>query len=293
MLNTTAGPRIVKALAVWAAILVFSGCHRAPVAASFDGRDPTLRWDEAGGLDVVYVEDRQKGAAVVYRRLGSGQAGPFTVSPPQLEIKARKETPPTLERLPDGSLLVAYPVALPGMWKGEILTQRSADGGRTWGAPVRLHPRRDGSHSLVSSTATPSGAVFAWLDNRSGRMGLQSAFTSDGRKFTETASSLDPETCQCCGTALLAGAGGELWLAYRDLEAGDLRDFKVLRSHASLPAFDSGASSSSTKRWTKGASRRSSSASAGPMGPGSAPSGSWPMQPIRGSHPGMDVRLWP
>ncbi|MES1242317.1 MAG: sialidase family protein [Acidobacteriota bacterium] len=232
----------VKALALCAAVLVLAGCDRAPVpvSASFDGRDPTLRWDASGGLDVVYVEDRPEGAAIVHRRLGSGAAGPFTVSPAQPEIKAGKETPPTLERLPGGALVVAYPVSLPGMWKGEILTRRSADGGRTWGTPIRLHPRRDGSHSLVSSTATPSGAVFAWLDNRSGHMGLQSAFTSDGRSFTEPASSPDPETCQCCGTTLLAGAGGEVWLAYRDLEAGDLRDFKVLRSRATPPAFGSG-----------------------------------------------------
>lgn len=230
--------------------LVLAGCGRAPVpvSASFEGRDPTIRWDSSGGLDVVYVEERQAGPVVAYRRLGSGPAGPFTVSPPGAEIKVRKEAPPALERLPGGGLLVAYPVALPGHWKGEILTQRSADGGKTWEAPIRLHPKRDGSHSFISSAATSSGAVFAWLDKSSGRMGLQSAFTSDGQTFSQAASSLDPETCQCCGTAMLAGTwdgGDELWLAYRDLEEGDLRDFKVLRGSAKPPVFDASARLSS------------------------------------------------
>ncbi|HEX3131017.1 MAG TPA: sialidase family protein [Thermoanaerobaculia bacterium] len=231
-------------------LLVLAGCGRAPVpvSSSFEGRDPTIRWDSSGGLDVVYVENRQAGPVVVYRRLGSAPAGPFTVSLSGADVKAGQETPPTLERLPGGGLLVAYPVALPGRWTGEILTQRSADDGKTWETPVRLHPKREGSHSLVSSTATSSGAVFAWLDNRTGQMGLQSAFTSDGRTFSPAAGGADPETCQCCGTALLAGTwdgGDRLWLAYRDLEDGDLRDFKVLRGQAAPPAFEASARLSS------------------------------------------------
>jgi hypothetical protein len=228
-------------------LLVMAGCGRAPVpvSASFEGRAPTIRWDSSGGLDVAYVEDRPAGPVVVYRRLGSGPAGPFPVSTSEPATTARKETPPTVERLPGGGLLVAYPVALPGRWKGEILTRRSTDNGKTWEAPVRLHPQRDGSHSFASSAATPDGVAFAWLDNRSGRMGLQSAFTSDGRTFSPAASGADPETCQCCGTALLAGAKDQLWLAYRDLEDGDLRDFKVLRGSSKPPAFTASARLSS------------------------------------------------
>jgi hypothetical protein len=231
---------------VCAGVLGLAGCARPPaaVSASFAGRDPVLRWDPSGDLHVVYVEDRQEGARILYRRLGSSPAGPFAVSPAQPAPTARRETPPTLERLPDGSLLIAYPVELPGHWKGELHVQRSADGGRSWEAPRRLHPQRDGSHSFLSSASTPSGAVFAWLDNRSGRMGLQAASTRDGRSFTQMESP-DPETCQCCGTALLAGAGGELWLAYRDLESQDLRDFRVLRSRSVPPVFDSGSKVSS------------------------------------------------
>lgn len=239
--------KISAFLLVLPVLPVIAGCGRAPVpvSASFEGRDPTIRWDSSGGLDVVYVEERQAGPVVVYRRLGSEPAGPFTVSSPEPATTAKKETPPTLERLPDGSLLAAYPVRLPGQWNGEILTRRSSDGGKTWEAPLRLHPQRDGAHSFVSSAATSSGAVFAWLDKSSGHMGLQTAFTSDGRTFSPASGGVDPETCQCCGTAMLAGAGDKLWLVYRDLEDGDLRDFKVLRGSAAPPAFNASARLSS------------------------------------------------
>jgi hypothetical protein len=34
----------------------------------------------------------------------------------------------------------------------------------------------------------------------------------------------DPKTCQCCRTALHAAASGEIWLAYRDLAEGNIRN---------------------------------------------------------------------
>jgi hypothetical protein len=193
-----------------------------------------LRWDPAGNLHLIYVEDRDGGAAVLYRRLGSQPFGPTVVA---TEVNtARGEAPPVLEVLPGGALLAAWVAPLPGHWKSEIRTRRSTDGGRTWEEPRLPHPQRPGSHSFLSSAALPSGAALAWLDNRSGRMGLYSSFTRDGRSFSP-GQILDPQTCQCCGTALAAGSRGELWLAYRDLEPGDLRDFRVFRSRADPPRF--------------------------------------------------------
>lgn len=215
----------------------------APLAASFPGRDPSLRWDAAGNLQVLYVVDGKDGAEIVYRRLGTDAAGPVAVSPPPLPERgpnAGEEVPPVLETLPNGTLLAAYPVAQPGHWKSELKAQTSADHGKTWSAPQLIHPPRVGSHSLLSSATTPSGVVFAWLDNRSGQMGLSLSSTTDGRSFASSPN-LDPETCQCCGTTLLAGKKGEVWLAYRDLEAGDVRDFRVLTSKTFPPAFDQGA----------------------------------------------------
>ena len=231
-------------------LLALLGCGRteAPIQASFPGRDPVLRWDRQGGLHVAYVEDRPEGAAVVYRRLGSSPAGPFPVSPPGLKVSAHGETNPALEVLPDGGLVAAYPVSLPGKWKSEIRVQRSDDGGRTWGEARLLHEPRDGSHSYLSSALTSSGVTFAWLDNRTGHMGLQTAVlaaSADGRTFS-AARTADPRTCECCGTALLAGRGDDLWLAYRALDDGEVRDIRVLR--AEKGEFG-GSASLSDDRW--------------------------------------------
>ncbi|HEX5718012.1 MAG TPA: sialidase family protein [Thermoanaerobaculia bacterium] len=231
-------------------LLVLLGCGGEPASlrTSFIGRDPALRWDRHGGLHAAYVEDGPQGAAVVYRQLGSSPAGPFPVSPPGLKVSAHGEANPALEVLPDGGLLVAYPVSLPGKWKSEIRVQRSDDGGRTWGPARLLHEPRDGSHSYLSSAQTPTGSVvFAWLDNRSGHMGLHTAASADGRTFAAARTS-DPKTCECCGTALLAGRQGGLWLAYRALGEGNVRDIRVLRAESAEEAFG-GSASLSDDRW--------------------------------------------
>ena len=229
-----------KLFAVLLALLPWAGCGAGDAPgmprASFPGRDPRLLWDAEGRLNVVYVE----GPAVVYRRLGKDPLGPVRVSPPGVETAAGRETPPTLDRLPDGTLIAGYPVTLPGKWKSELRVQRSTDGGRSWSKPRLLNAPGDGAHSFLSSAASTSGAVaFAWLDNGGGHMGVRIASTRDGGTFTPAAT-VDAWTCQCCGTAMAAGRDGRLWMAYRDLEADDLRDFRVLRSTSNPPAFQEG-----------------------------------------------------
>ncbi len=202
--------------------------------ASFPGRDPSLRKEADGTLHVAYVEEGPGGPAVFYRRLGPRSAAPVRVSPAGLSVTAHGETPPALEVLPGGKLVVAYPVALPGKWKNEIRLQRSADGGAHWSHPELLHPERIGAHSFLSSAVTPGGEpVFAWLDDSTGRMGLRARW---GAAAPVT---LDPEACECCGTALLAGRQGEVWLAYRDSE-DDVRDFRLLRAEGAGSGFDRG-----------------------------------------------------
>ncbi len=226
-------------------VLAMMGCGSGDAAtprgprASFPGRDPSLRIGEDGTLHIAYVEEQPGGPAVFYRRLGSRPLDAVRVSPAGLSVTAHGETPPALEVLPGGALVVAYPVALPGKWKNEIRLQRSSDGGAHWSAPELLHAERHGAHSFLSSAVTPEGEpVFAWLDDSTGHMGLHL------RRGEEPPVTLDPETCECCGTALLAGSQGEIWLAYRDAE-DDVRDFRILRADRAGKEFDSGRTLSS------------------------------------------------
>lgn len=201
--------------------------------ASFSGRDPSLQREADGTLHVVYVDEQPGGPAVFYRRLGLRAFGPVRVSPAGISVSAHGESPPILQILPGGGLTVAYAAALPGKWKNEIRLQSSTDGGAHWGAAERLHPERIGAHSYVSAAVTAAGEpVFAWLDDSTGQMGLHAKLGA------APPMALDSEACQCCGTALLAGRKGEVWLAYRDAD-DDIRDFRVLRADGAS-GFDQG-----------------------------------------------------
>ncbi|HEX2162462.1 MAG TPA: sialidase family protein, partial [Thermoanaerobaculia bacterium] len=203
----------------------------APGEVRFPGRDAALAW-AGGALHAVYVDEGgERGPRVLHRRLDAQPSAAHVVSPAGEVTTAHGESALALAALPDGTLVAAYPARRPGKWQGVLLVQRSTDGGVTWSAPRPLHDdgRDGGAHNFLDAVATPEGeVVFAWLDDRSGRQGLRLAATADGATMAANRT-VDPATCECCRTALLAGAGGRLWLAWRDSEAG-VRDVALARS---------------------------------------------------------------
>lgn len=227
-------------------LLLLAGCaKREPWVSNpsrsdrvFPGRDISMAWDAQGGLHAIHVEDAAGGARVVYRRLDKLGFKPVAVSPPGVKTNAGGETPPVLQILANGALVAAYTVPLPGHWRSQILVQRSTDGGATWSAPKPLPNGGDpGSQNELSATAVPGGPlVFAWLESRNKVRGLRAGRTDDGSTFQPDLA-VDGKTCECCGTALLAGRGGEVWLAYRDVDEGDVRDIYLAASRDGGASF--------------------------------------------------------
>jgi hypothetical protein len=219
--------------------LLLAGCSAAPGGSPsapvpdrvFAGRDVSLAWDERGGLHALYVVDDPGGARVVHRRLDGPETAGVAVSPPGVVTSAGGETPPVLQALPGGLLVAAYPEPLPGRWQNRILLQSSRDCGATWSAPRPLANGGDpGSQNQLSAAAEPGGSlVLAWLESRGRVRGLRVARSSDGDRF-EPDVAVDGQTCECCGTALLAGRANKIWLAYRDVDAADRRDIHLAAS---------------------------------------------------------------
>jgi hypothetical protein len=201
-------------------------CRHAILQERFDvpGRVPAVLIT-AGEGHVVYLDPPS--GRLVHRALRD--AAPTFVTPAHDVIDLRGENAPLLAALAQDTILVVYPVSLPGgtghHHSGELRSQISADGGRTWSRPRRIDgdsvPR---SHNFADLAVTRNGhAVVSWLDSRAGQQGVQTAeLRSDGS--VGRLQTADTRTCQCCRTALMAASDGRIWLAYRDLAEGNVRN---------------------------------------------------------------------
>jgi hypothetical protein len=123
-----------------------------------------------------------------------------------------------------------------------IRTARSADGGRSFGAPVTLQTSgAAGDRGWQATTIDPQGGVHAiWLDHRemaaskdahAGHKGehdgvamaqKSALYYSDGRPGGER--ELFKGVCYCCKTAMAAAPDGSLYAAWRHVFEGNMRD---------------------------------------------------------------------
>ncbi|MFN5597904.1 MAG: sialidase family protein [Gemmatimonas sp.] len=120
-----------------------------------------------------------------------------------------------------------------------VRVARSADGGRTWSAPVT--PHTDGllaEHGFVSLWPDgPDGVGLVWLDGR------KSAMPDSTKEMTVRTASLtaagtlegeavvDARTCDCCQTGTAATRTGRV-LVYRDRSDKEIRDINIVRKEA-------------------------------------------------------------
>ncbi len=163
-------------------------------------------------------------------------------------IEAHGEAPPQLAADAEGRLFALYTVGkeVPGARfpVSALRLVRSEDGGRTWSAPVTVNeagPRGAfGAHNFHAIAAAPDGRlVVTWLLNAKGTSGVALRRSSDhGRSWEPTRLVYAEPTCPCCRTAIAVGADGTMYLAWRAIFPGDVRDIVVMRSRDGGTTWD-------------------------------------------------------
>jgi hypothetical protein len=152
-------------------------------------------------------------------------------------IEAHGEAPPKIAFAPDGSLITAYVAGkvVPGRRfpAGALRVARSPDGGRRWSPPVTVTDDSVfGSHNFHALHATPDGAIYVtWLDGRHGKSTAYIARSDDdGRSWSPNVRIHAGEACPCCRTAIATAPDGTLYVAWRTVLPGNVRDIVVARS---------------------------------------------------------------
>jgi hypothetical protein len=204
-----------------------TGVGAAPVVALRDDGTRATAWVSAeGGGDqgVLHVQVGDRGAVGTLRD---------TLGP----IEPHGEAPPKLAWLRDGGVGALYAVGklVPGRRfpASALRFARSDDGGRTWHAPVTVADSAlFASYDFHSLHVAPDGALYAaWLDGRHGRSAAYVARSDDGGATWSRNVRVDMgESCPCCRTALASGDGGRLYMAWRSVLPGNVRDIVVARS---------------------------------------------------------------
>ncbi len=160
-----------------------------------------------------------------------------SVRDPLGAIEAHGEAPPQLAADSSGAISVLYTVGMevPGQrWPVSALRfVRSTDRGRTWTDPVTVNDGTEfGSHNFHALTAAPDGSLLAtWLEARQGKSGVWlSRSTDGGRTWSANQAIYSDPTCPCCRTSVAVAGDGSMYVAWRAILPGDVRDIVVTRS---------------------------------------------------------------
>jgi hypothetical protein len=158
----------------------------------------------------------------------------------------------------------------------DLRLARSTDGGRTFAPAVTVNDDAGGlpsSHTFHDIRVAPDGAVYvSWLDSRrrdaykaaqpsraghrkhgaagahKGHGGppedpaapqsdIRVARSTDGGRTFGASVVVDDGVCPCCRTSLAVGADGSVFVAWRKVFAGDVRDVVVARMAPSAREF--------------------------------------------------------
>lgn len=156
-------------------------------------------------------------------------------------VSIHEEGMPKIAIKGDGALMAFYEVSVPQPGKkwgvGDIVYIQSGDQGRSWSTPASVNIRKtaDASLSFSGICRLADGEIgVSWLDanqdgaDQPGRP-VMFARTSTGRGFGEPVL-VEKIACECCRVAVAAGKGGNVGIAYRDLQPGNIRDISFSAS---------------------------------------------------------------
>ncbi|MFO0766883.1 MAG: sialidase family protein [Nitrospiraceae bacterium] len=209
--------------------------HKVKVVAG-----PSVQIDERGVVSLAWMEDDKDVRTLMYAR-GNEPGG--TVGSP-VRINRPDETPYWRQEAP--AMVVSgdevfvtwglmHPKAGPQQpLATELRLSRSTDGGRTFEPSVLVN---DDSgviqHTFDSLHRGPDGRLYmAWIDGRDGKKepGTYAARSLDRGATVTKNLKVDEGTCVCCRTALATGPDGTLYVAWRKIFAGNVRETVVARS---------------------------------------------------------------
>ena len=201
---------------------------------------PSVQIDEQGIVSVAWVEEDKEIRTVLFARSeqpGGPLGRPVSVNRPIEHVYYRQESPALA--VGGNEIFVAWSQTHPRItpdkpFSGELRLSKSMDGGRSFMPSVLLNDDDQViQHTFDSIQIAPNGTLhMAWIDGREGRKEpgtFVTRSTDHGRTIAQNVK-VDDDTCVCCRTAVATSADGIVYVAWRKIFEGNIRETVVSRS---------------------------------------------------------------
>jgi hypothetical protein len=201
---------------------------------------PSVQIDEEGFVSAAWVEEDKDTRNILFARSqkpGGPLGAPVAVNQPGENPYYRQESPALAIRGLD--VFVTWSMTHPRMtpdkpFSGELRLSRSSDGGRSFGPSTLVNDDEQViQHTFDAIQVAPDGVVhLAWIDGREGKKEpgtFVARSTDQGRTITRNFK-VDDNTCVCCRTSVATSADGVVYIAWRKIFDGNVRETVVSRS---------------------------------------------------------------
>ena len=228
---------------------------------STNGSYPTTALSTTGeAAYVVWMEtiDDKPGIYFASSKVDNGFNAPVRVNNLPGDAATGSQAPPLVASGPNGEIYVVWQVQQEVKGRrfpaSNLRFSSSKDGGATFAPAIFVNEDADEfptGHTFHSMAVDPEGLIYvAWIDSRrrdSARRTTQQspgkapvtevpnaeirlARSVDGGVSFEASVVVDEDACPCCKTALAVGRNRHIYLSYRKILPGSIRDIVVTQS---------------------------------------------------------------
>ena len=201
---------------------------------------PSVQVDEQGRVSLSWMEEDKDVRSVLYARStepGGPMGPPVRINRPEDVPYWRQEAPALVVQGEDVFVTwgLAHPKATPQQpFATELRLSRSNDGGKTFQASVLVNDDPGViQHTFDALHRDAEGRLhLSWIDGREGKKdpGTYVARSLDQGQTIAKNAKVDEGTCVCCRTAITSGPDGMVYVAWRKIFEGNVRETVVARS---------------------------------------------------------------
>ena len=209
-------------------------------------RHPKVALRAAGRLFVlgVYTEDNLSRLGLFDSRNGGDSfAPPLPLTEPGASVSSHGENSPSLVFGKNREMYVLWEQEAEGE-NMDLMFARSLDLGHRFDAPFPVTDKKVPSRNGFSSlSVAPNGDVYAsWLDGRDGEeTGGTSVYITKSTDLGESFGRnirVAETVCDCCRPPVAFGSEGEVFVSWRHIFPGSIRDMVVATSRDGGETFD-------------------------------------------------------